>query len=59
MPQGDAYQNNGCDGGMPSAAFAFAADNMQVGSTTTLRQYGVDTDTNYPYRARVRVVLQL
>jgi hypothetical protein len=32
---------------------AFAADNMQMGSTPTLRQYGVDTDENYPYRGQV------
>jgi hypothetical protein len=48
------YSNAGCGGGgWPSNAFAFAADNVKQGSTSTLRQYGLDTEADYPYVAQV------
>jgi hypothetical protein len=48
------YSNAGCDGGWPNNAFAFAADNIKQGSTSTLRKYGLDTETGYPYVEKVR-----
>jgi cathepsin L len=47
------YSNAGCNGGWPVNAFAYAVDNTKVGSTSTLREYGVDTEADYVYVAQV------
>jgi C1A family cysteine protease len=44
----DNYGNNGCLGGVPSAATAFVVGN------TTEHKFGLDTDDQYPYNSQVR-----
>jgi hypothetical protein len=43
------YGPNGCGGGWYFNAFTFAKDNTIVGPSDTIRTYGLDTETNYPY----------
>ena len=50
-----AYGNAGCNGGNGEDALHYAHDVLAAGGGTseTLKKYGVETESNYPYQARV------
>jgi cathepsin L len=46
-----AYGNNACNGGWLTNGYDFARDDTTFGATASVRQFGLDSETNYAYSA--------